>query len=327
MLYVRIICGLIALWFLPGNLLAADRVDWQSAAQAHQKKLISLYHRGGEETDKSGNGFILGPNGLVLTTARTVRHYGNIRGRTRDQKWHKLTLLAVDPISNLAILKIISPQFPDLPAPEWIKSTGLKAGTPVAIVIPTTGLSGKIVTTLLTNPDRVINWGPHDRFIEILDNLHERERGAILIDRDGHLAGIFTAMDLTGDGHMARGVFIPYDTIENVVKELRTFGRVRRSWLGIGIEPVALDRRHHLGLQKEEGVQISYVTENSPADLAGLQSGDILLAFNDIPLLEMRMLPRLVANSQVGNQYALSIMRGGRPLTLTTTLAERRLEN
>ncbi len=170
---------------------------------------------------------------------------------------------------------------------------------------------------------RDIRQGPYDYFIQTDAAINRGNSGGPLFNMDGQVIGMNTAIYSPSGGSIGIGFSIPANMVKAVVAQLKDFGHPRRGWLGVRIQQVTPDIAESLGLKDATGAMVAGVNDGGPADKAKIHNGDIILKFNNQDVKEMRSLPRIVANSEVGQSVPVLLWRDGKQVTVQATLAEK----
>ena len=187
------------------------------------------------------------------------------------------------------------------------------------------GLGGSVTLGIISARGRNINEGPYDDFIQTDAAINRGNSGGPLFNMEGQVIGINTAIISPTGGSIGIGFSIPSEIAENVVDQLRKFGETRRGWLGVRIQPVTDDIAESLGMQKAEGALVAGVVKGGPVDDGSIESGDVIIRFDGKEIKEMRDLPRIVAESPVGKEVDVVVIRKGKQQTVKVTLG--RLED
>ena len=187
------------------------------------------------------------------------------------------------------------------------------------------GLGGTVTQGIISAINRDINMGRYDNFIQTDASINQGNSGGPLFNMNGEVLGINTAIFSNSGGSVGIGFAIPANFAENVIDQLIKYGETKRGWLGVRIQTVTKEIADSLGLNETIGALVTDVNENSPADKAGLQQGDIITEFNGQKVKTMRDLPRLVGEAEVGKPAKLKIWRKKRFITKTVVLG--RLED
>jgi serine protease Do len=247
-----------------------------------------------------GSGFVVSPDGYVVTNAHVLGNAVQIVVRFADASEHAARLVGADPKTDIALLKI--------------EVTGLP-------VIPF-GLDQTVTTGIVSAKERFIGSGPYDDFIQTDASVNPGNSGGPLVDARGTLVGINTAIFSESGGSIGIGFAIPVNLAKHVLPQLRAKGTVTRGYLGVSVAPVSPDVAKALGIGGRRGAVVAEVIPRSPAALAGLQRGDVIVGYQDAPIDVPQDLTRRVAGTPPGTRVMLSVVTPEGPRSLTTTLAE-----
>ena len=267
-----------------------------------------------------GSGFIVDPSGLVVTNNHVIDGADEITVTLADNTSLKATVIGRDTVGDIALLKV-KPDKP-LPALEFGDSGAMRIGDWVLAIGNPFGLGGSVTAGIVSARGRDIHEGPYDDFIQTDAPINRGNSGGPLFNMDGQVIGINTAIYSPSGGSIGIGFAIPANIAKVDVDQLRQFGHPRRGWLGVRIQEVTPDIAESLGLHKPAGAMVAGVNADGPADKAHLRNGDVILQFNGQDVKDMRALPRIVADSEVGKQVPISVWRDGKQVTLQATLAE-----
>ena len=185
------------------------------------------------------------------------------------------------------------------------------------------GLGGTVTAGIVSARGRDIRQGPYDDFIQTDAAINRGNSGGPLFNMDGQVIGMNTAIYSPSGGSIGIGFSIPANMVKAVVAQLKDFGHPRRGWLGVRIQQVTPDIAESLGLKDASGAMVAGVNDGGPADKAKIRNGDIILKFNNQDVKEMRSLPRIVADSEVGKSVPVVLWRDGKEVTVQATLAEK----
>ena len=184
------------------------------------------------------------------------------------------------------------------------------------------GLGGSVTAGIVSARGRDIRQGPYDDFIQTDAAINRGNSGGPLFDMSGNVIGINTAIYSPSGGSIGIGFSIPSNLAKNVVAQLRDYGHARRGWLGVRIQQVTPDIAESLGLHDDNGAMVAGVNSGGPADKAQIHNGDIILKFNNQDVKEMRNLPRIVAETAIGQSAPVVVWRDGHEQTLQAMVAE-----
>jgi serine protease Do len=181
------------------------------------------------------------------------------------------------------------------------------------------GLGGSVTLGIVSARNRDINAGPYDDFIQTDAAINQGNSGGPLFDMNGRVVGINTAIIARGGSGLGIGFAVPMNLARPVVSQLAEFGETRRGWLGVGIQDVTQEIADSLGRPNTYGALVVEVTRTGPAD-GIVDEGDIILDFDGKTIRRMRDLPRFVAETAVGKQVKVTVLREGAEVALDITL-------
>ena len=256
-----------------------------------------------------GSGFLIGAEGYVVTNNHVIEDAEEIRVILQDETELEAELIGRDPKTDLALLKVETNRA--LPALKWGDSAKTRVGDWVVAIGNPFGLGGTVTAGIVSARARDINAGPYDDFIQTDASINRGNSGGPMFNLDGEIIGINTAIFSPSGGSIGIGFAIPSNLAKNVIFQLRTDGHTRRGWLGVRIQSVTDEIAESLGLDKPRGALVASVTEDSPAEDAGLKQGDVILAFDGKDVDEMRKLPRIVAETKIEEMVDVIVWRKG----------------
>jgi serine protease Do len=268
-----------------------------------------------------GSGFIIDPTGLVVTNNHVIDGADEITVTLQDNTSLKATVVGRDETGDIALLRV-KPDKP-LPAVQFGDSDAERVGDWVLAIGNPFGLGGTVTAGIVSARGRDIRQGPYDDFIQTDAAINRGNSGGPLFNMDGQVIGMNTAIYSPSGGSIGIGFSIPANMVKAVVEQLKDFGHPRRGWLGVRIQQVTPDIAESLGLHEATGAMVAGVNDGGPADKAKIQNGDIILKFNGQDVKEMRSLPRIVADSDVGKSVPVVLWRDGKEVMVQATLAEK----
>jgi serine protease Do len=286
-----------------------------------------------------GSGFIIDRNGYILTNNHVVAKAQKITVTMADGKKHGATLVGRDPSSDLAVIKIPSSVVDVIS--KLGDSDRLRVGQKAIAIGNPFGLSHTLTTGIISALKRGIRTQDGNQIDDLIQTdaaINPGNSGGPLLNSNGEVIGINTAIFSLSGGYQGIGFAIPINHAKYVATQLITSGRVARPWLGIS--GISLDPgiSEGLGLEVEKGVLVVQVVSGSPADQAGLRGGqrevivgslrlllggDIITAIGDHKISDMQQLVRILDKMRTGQTVNLQIFRNGRPMALSVLLAER----
>jgi len=267
-----------------------------------------------------GSGFIIHADGYIVSNNHVVDGASEIRVRLSDGRELPAKVLGRDPKTDLVLLKIEATGLPTIPVGD---SSTLEAGAPVMAIGNPFGLAQTVTTGIVSGTGRVIGGGPYDDFIQTDASINPGNSGGPLINARGQAIGINAAIFSQSGGSIGIGFAIPVNLAKPVLTQLADSGRVVRGWLGVAIQPVTPELAKSLKLSDSTGALVSSVTDDSPAEKAGLKAGDVIVEFNGERVAKADRLPSAVAITPVGREVPISIVRDGKPLKLTAKIGEQ----
>jgi serine protease Do len=268
-----------------------------------------------------GSGFIIDPSGLVVTNNHVIDGADEITVTLQDNTALKAKVLGRDESGDIALLQVKSDK--PLPAVQFGDSDVERVGDWVLAIGNPFGLGGTVTAGIVSARGRDIRQGPYDDFIQTDAAINRGNSGGPLFNMDGQVIGMNTAIYSPSGGSIGIGFSIPANMVKAVVAQLKDFGHPRRGWLGVRIQQVTPDIAESLGLKESTGAMVAGVNDGGPADKAKIHNGDIILKFNNQDVKEMRTLPRIVADSEVGKSVPVLLWRDGKQVTVQAVLAEK----
>jgi serine protease Do len=204
-------------------------------------------------------------------------------------------------------------------------SDALRVGDWVLAIGNPFGLGGSVSLGIVSARNRDINAGPYDDFIQTDAAINKGNSGGPLFNLAGEVVGINTAIYSPSGGSVGIGFSVPAATAKGVIDQLKQYGETRRGWLGVRIQSVTDDIAESLELGKVRGALVADVTPTGPAEKAGIEAGDVIVEFNGKPITEMKDLPRTVADTPVGQNVPVKVLRKGKEVIVSATVG--RLED
>jgi len=259
-----------------------------------------------------GSGFIIDAKGIVITNNHVIKGAEDIFVRLDDGTEYKAKVIGADPLSDVAVLKIIS-DIKFIPV-KFGDSDKARIGDWVIAIGNPLGLSGTVTSGIISARNRDIGMNRYEDFIQTDASINVGNSGGPLFNMDGDVIGINTAIFGRG-GSIGIGFAIPSNSAKRVVEQLIEFGETKRGWLGVRIQIVTKEIADVEGLDKPRGALVASVADNSPSDKAGIKAGDIILEFNGVPITEMKELPKIVAQTEVGKTVEVKIWRNGKEIS------------
>jgi len=259
-----------------------------------------------------GSGFIIDAKGIVVTNNHVIKGAEDIMVTVNGEKEYKAKIIGTDPLSDLAVLEI---QSKDKFIPvEFGDSDKARIGDWVLAIGNPFGFGGTVTSGIISARNRSIGLARYEDYIQTDASINQGNSGGPLFDMKGDVIGINTAI-LGREGSIGIGFAIPSNSAKKVISQLIEFGETKRGWLGVRIQIVTKEIADVEKLDKPRGALIASVAKNSPSDKAGIKAGDIILEFDGTLIKEMKELPRIVAQTEVGKTVKVKIWRNEKEIT------------
>ena len=266
-----------------------------------------------------GSGFFISSDGYAVTNNHVVDHATSVEVKTDDGKTYTAKVIGTDPKTDIALIKV------DADSSFSYVAFGDKSprvGDWVVAVGNPFGLGGTVTAGIVSARGRDIGAGPYDDYIQIDAPINKGNSGGPAFDVDGNVIGVNTAIFSPSGGSVGIGFDIPAETVKMVVAQLKDKGHVTRGWMGVQVQPVTKDIADSMGLKQTEGALVAEPQPGSPAEKAGIKSGDLITAMNGTPVKDSRDLARHVAMLAPGTSVKFDILRDGESKSISLTLGE-----
>ncbi|HTX54149.1 MAG TPA: DegQ family serine endoprotease [Candidatus Baltobacteraceae bacterium] len=271
------------------------------------------------ERHSLGSGVIVDKRGYILTNNHVVEQADEIEVRLGDKRKFKATVVGRDPKTDLAVIKVDAQG--DLPTAKLGDSSKLRQAEWVMAIGNPFGLDQTVTVGVVSAVGRTgMGITMYEDFIQTDASINPGNSGGPLINLNGEVVGINTAISATGHGI---GFAIPVNMAREISDRLIAQGKVVRGWLGIGIQDLSEDLASQFGVPPDSGVLVGNVMKDSPAEKAGMKTGDIIQEFKGVKITNVRQLQGEVAKSPVNQPAPVKIVRDKQPMTLTIVLGEQ----
>jgi serine protease Do len=271
-----------------------------------------------EESRASGSGVIVDPKGYILTNNHVIENARDITVRLSDARKLPAKLVGRDPKTDLAVLKVDAPG--PLPAAELGDSDALRVGQWAIAIGNPFGLDRTVTVGIVSATARNrVGLTTYENFIQTDASINPGNSGGPLLNLDGRVIGINTAIVASGQGI---GFSIPINEARTVMQQLIARGRVVRGWLGVVIQDVTDELSSSFGVAEGQGVLVADVMRGSPAETAGVRAGDVVVEFGGAAVHEVPDLQRRAAGVSPGQTVALKVVRDGKPVAVTVVIGE-----
>jgi serine protease Do len=269
----------------------------------------------------SGSGVIVDPSGIVLTNNHVVAGGGDITVRLSDGREFKATEIKTDPKTDLAIV-YIEVSGGSLPTARLGRSSEVEVGDWVMALGQPFGLEGTVTAGIVSAKGRGLGITDREDFIQTDAAINPGNSGGPLVNLDGEVIGINTAISSSSGGYQGVGFAVPIDLAKWVGGQLEQNGTVHRAYLGVMIQPVTQELAEHFKIKVHKGVWVGKVLNDSPAAKAGVKPGDVILKFAGQPVSNPRELQNFVERSPIGSSQPMVLVRDGSEMTLNITCNE-----
>lgn len=269
-------------------------------------------------SESLGSGFIIDGNGYIITNNHVVDKAESISITLSDNTKTEARVIGKDPKTDLALIKIETKR--PLNAVKFGDSDKIRVGDWVLAIGNPFGLGSSVTAGIVSAKSRDIESGPYDSFIQTDASINQGNSGGPMFNLQGEVIGISSAIFSTTGASQGVGFAIPANLAGWVISQLKEHGEVKRGWIGIKIQPNTPEIADSLGICANQGVVVSGITEQGPAQKAGLQAGDIVLSFNRQPIDNTKNLSRLIAETKIGTPAPIEIWRSGQKQTLTVPI-------
>jgi serine protease Do len=267
-----------------------------------------------------GSGFVIDPAGYVVTNNHVISEADEIQVIFSDDSTYKAKVVGRDQKTDLAVLKIDGKK--PFPAVKFGDSDHIRVGDWIIAIGNPFGLGSTVTAGIVSARQRDIHAGPYDDFLQVDAPINRGNSGGPSFDLNGEVIGINTAIFSPSGGNVGIGFAIPSNLALPVIQSLKTEGKVKRGWLGVRIQTVTEEIADSLGLDGAVGALVASVTPGGPAEKAKIQAGDVILEFDGKKIDHMRGLPRIVAETPIGEAVKVLVWRHGEKKTFDVTLGE-----
>jgi len=269
----------------------------------------------------AGSGFIISNDGYILTNNHVVGDADTITVRLADEREFTANVIGTDPQSDVALIKIDGKDLPVLPLGD---SDKLEVGEWVIAIGSPFELNQTVTVGVVSAKGRSrIGINDYENFIQTDAAINPGNSGGPLLNIYGKVVGMNTAIFSRSGGYMGIGFAIPVNMAKAIKEQLQKHGKVTRGWLGVVIQDVDDDLAKSFDLKNARGVLISEVSENSPAEKAGLKQGDVIIKLDDTTVSDVADLRNKIALTTPGNEIRALVIRNGKEKTITVTIGEQ----
>lgn len=275
---------------------------------------------GGDQMQSLGSGFIIDPSGLIVTNNHVIDGARSMSVILSDGTSLPATLVGTDTLDDIALLRV-HPPYP-LTAVQFGSSRRARIGDWVLAIGNPYGLGGTVTAGIISARGRNLAEDGSTDFIQTDAPINKGNSGGPLFNTAGQVIGINTAIYSPSGGSVGIGFAIPSDEVAAIVGQLRRYGKPRRGWIGVQVMGVTPDIARALKMPGRTGVVVATVVPGSPAAALHLEPGDVITSFDDHPVPDMLMLPRMVQDSAVGASVAIGYWHDGHAMTGQIKIAD-----
>ncbi|SHO43033.1 DegQ family serine endoprotease [Desulfopila aestuarii] len=269
-----------------------------------------------------GSGFIISKDGYILTNNHVVEEADTITVILSDEQEFKAELIGRDPQSDVALIKIKDKA--QLPVLALGDSDALEVGEWVIAIGNPFGLSQTVTAGVVSATGRSsVGINEYENFIQTDAAINPGNSGGPLLNINGEVVGINSALYSRTGGYMGIGFAIPINMVKNIEEQLKNAGKVTRGWLGVVIQNVDENLARSFGLDKAEGILVSEVQPGSPADKSGVKQGDVIVRLNGTTLKDVADLRNRVALMSPDSSAKLDVIRNGKDVSVQVNIGER----
>jgi serine protease Do len=271
-----------------------------------------------------GSGVVVSEDGYILTNNHVVAEAEQIMVTFTEEKQYEAKIIGRDPKTDIALIKIEVDK--PIPAAKLGDSDALRIGDWVVAIGNPFGLGSTVTAGIVSAKGRVIGAGPYDDFIQTDASINPGNSGGPLFNLDAEVVGINTAIFTQTGGNIGIGFAIPINMAKSVMTQLKEKGKVTRGLLGVTIQRITPEIKDKFDLKTTEGALIAEVAKGSAAEKGGLQRGDVIIRYDGKKVKEMSALPPMVAQTPVGKEVEIVVIRKGRERRLTAVIEELKEE-
>jgi len=254
-----------------------------------------------------GSGFIIDKDGFIVTNNHVIEAAQEVTVTTADNHRFEAAVVGKDAKTDIALIKINAEEaFQPLQLGD---SDKIRVGDWILAIGNPFGLGGSVSAGIVSAKSRDIESGPYDNFIQTDASINQGSSGGPMLNLAGDVIGVSTAIFSTSGGNMGIGFATPVNQIKFVLENLKHKGKVERGWIGLKIQPNSEDIAGSLKQKSVQGVIVSSVTQESPAAQAGIEAGDIILAFDGQAITNARDFSRLVAETEIGKKVSIKLWK------------------
>ncbi|MDR1653120.1 MAG: Do family serine endopeptidase [Prevotellaceae bacterium] len=269
----------------------------------------------------SGSGVIISADGYIVTNNHVIENAKEIEVTLNDKRTFKAKLVGSDPTTDIALIKIEEKNLPTIPfgnsdslkVGEWV----LAVGNPFNL---TSTVTAGIVSAKARNIDILKTQMKIESFIQTDAAINPGNSGGALVNTDGQLIGINTAIASATGSYAGYGFAVPSGIVQKVVTDIKEHGKVQRAVLGVALGDITNQLAKEKNLKTMEGAYVNDIVKGSAAEKAGIEKGDIITAIDGVKISSSAQLQELVGRRRPGDKVKINVLRGDKTLTLSAEL-------
>ncbi|MEN9782266.1 MAG: putative periplasmic serine protease DO-like precursor [Pseudomonadota bacterium] len=265
-----------------------------------------------------GSAFFIHEDGFLVTNYHVIKNASEITITTQDKQEFKAIVVGIDKKTDLAVLKVKGKQ--KFPFVKFGNSSESRIGDAVIAIGNPFNLGGTVTSGIISAKSRKVN-GAYDDFIQIDASINMGNSGGPTFNIKGEVIGINTVIISNSGGNIGLGFAIASDMAKPIIEKLQKGQTIKRSMLGIMIQPVNKDVAEAVGLDKNHGALVVDVVKNSPAEKGGIQKGDIIVRFNGKDVIESYDLPNMASSTNIGEKVSVDVIRYGKKMQFTIQMS------
>lgn len=268
-----------------------------------------------------GSGFCIDPEGFIVTNNHVVENADEIKVKAKNGKEYDAEIVGRDAKTDIALIKVKS--WEGSAIAKFGDSDDLKVGEWVVAIGSPFGLEHTVTAGIVSAKGRVIGSGPYDDFIQTDASINPGNSGGPLINMQGEVIGINTAIFSRSGGNVGIGFAIPISLARGIIDQLKTSGAVTRGWLGVSIQDLSPELAEYYGVKDGKGALVGEVFQGDPADKAGIRPNDVIIEVDGDKIEASRDLSQKIAGIPVGGKVNLKVIRDGKERTFKVEITKR----
>ncbi len=302
------------------KLVANDLPQFEEGPLSDYNEFFGRDPEGFSQEGALGSGFVISPDGLIITNNHVIENADEINAVFSDGSVLRAELIGTDAATDVAVLKV--EQDEPFPYVEFADSETAQVGDWVMAIGNPFGFGGSVSVGIVSARNRDIQSGNYDNYIQTDAAINSGNSGGPLFNLNGEVLGVNTAIITPTGGSVGLGFSIPANLVKQISGQLIQYGKAKRGWFGVNIQNADRDLAQAYGLEAGTGVILTRISDDGPASKADFEIGDLILEFDGRPVKDERALSRIVADTEIGKDVDVKLIRDGRSKTVTFELGE-----